>query len=282
VHIIALGSLDFLHLLNISSLSLESCSKSASVRTRSPPKLPTIMNNAKDSLLSEDPQSIDYRTRYSIDDGSENDFEQIPRPLCYGNGGIEPRILYFGMAVILLIGLYGLVFYAGVSNMKALASQPIEYPGCGNTSAEALTNGCVFNFVSGAWVHPDCHDAELDEEFLQVQNWHWYADAENKHELTRDFIRQTGGPNPIYVSIEYHQQHCAYTWKKLHRAVIQRKPIDSAIGVYRHTDHCTKALMASNLSGPSAFYHIFASCKLPSERMCFISNNRWMLIEHKV
>ncbi|KAE9364267.1 hypothetical protein N431DRAFT_298805, partial [Stipitochalara longipes BDJ] len=113
---------------------------------------------------------------------------------------------------------------------------------CGNSTEEAQRNGCILDFMSEAWVHPDCYDEELEAEFLGLSDWHWYADQEGEQELTKEFIRRTGGPDPMWVSNQYHEQHCKYTWMKLHRAVIRHKPIDNHIGRYEHTLHCSDAL----------------------------------------
>ncbi len=55
-------------------------------------------------------------------------------------------------------------------------------------------------------------------------------------------MRRTGGPSPVYVSMESTDAHCAYTWRKLHRAILRGTPIDSQIGEFKHTKHCSKAL----------------------------------------
>ena len=110
-------------------------------------------------------------------------------------------------------------------------------------------------------MHPDCYDDELENEFLQLDDWHWYSDMDGQHELSKDYIRQTGGPNPIHVSMKYLDLHCAYTWRKLHRAVIRQALIDDNIGIYSHTEHCSGALATSKLKdtvkAPPRFFHLF-------------------------
>ena len=46
---------------------------------------------------------------------------------------------------------------------------------CGNTPAEAQAAGCMFEANNFAWMHPDCYDAEMEE------NWRhgpWSSDLE--------------------------------------------------------------------------------------------------------
>lgn len=148
---------------------------------------------------------------------------------------------------------------------------------CGNSSAEALANGCILDLIPGAWVHPQCYDAELEAEFLSYApeneggKWHWYRDPEGKSELSEDEMRATGGPNPVYVSLAYHDAHCAFTWRKLHRAVVMGRAIDSHIGSYVHTKHCSGRLSKARSDptfpqwvAPARFYNIFTHCDLPA------------------
>lgn len=124
-------------------------------------------------------------------------------------------------------------------------------------------------------VHPACYDAELEAEFFQLQDWKWYADNETRHELSLQYIRQTGGSNPLFVSKQYHRQHCAYTWMKLHRSIIRGVPIDSHMGAYKHTVHCGRALAASSADLPigSKFNEIFTHCEMPEKCMFILLRN---------
>lgn len=146
-----------------------------------------------------------------------------------------------------------------------LQTQILERTHCGNSTTEARANGCILDFIAGAWVHPACYDSELEAEFLSLSDWHWFADAAGTKELSFSFIQETGGPNPIFVSPEYHRQHCVYTWRKLHRAVILHTPIDTHIGSYSHTQHCSKGLARPDAHHLSKFFSIFTECKMPKD-----------------
>lgn len=148
----------------------------------------------------------------------------------------------------------------GTGNSSLVKS---EWGYCGNTSEEARTNGCVLDLIAGAWVPRACYDAELESQFLNLQPWRWFADYRGKRELTLAHIRKTGGPKAIWVSPEYHRQHCAFTWKKLHRAIIRQTPIDTHIGALSHTMHCSDRLTKPDSKWKSGFYHISTSCRMP-------------------
>lgn len=146
----------------------------------------------------------------------------------------------FGLLEALAFLLY--IHLTSISSNQTGHPKNTPWKHCGNTSEQALMNDCVLDFIAGAWVPHQCYDAELEQEFLNLKDWHWYASEGGKDELSIESIRKAGGPDPIYVSTECHWIHCLYTWKKLHRAKEMRKPIDTHIGAYKHTLHCADGL----------------------------------------
>lgn len=128
----------------------------------------------------------------------------------------------------------------GNKDVKYCGYSPSE-----GTASDATTRGCVYDIISGSWVHPECHDAELEAEFLAHQPpWKWWADEQRTQEVSVDELRATGGLNPTgyFVTPEYHDYHCAYTWRKLHRAIEGSGLIDEHIGGMRHTNHCSSTM----------------------------------------
>lgn len=138
---------------------------------------------------------------------------------------------------------------------------------CGEPGKEARQSGCLYDFISGAWVHPECHDTELEEEFLALQDWEWFEDDAKVRQVPVEEMRRTGGPNPVYVSIKYHDTHCAYTWKKLHRAILGKRKIDSQIGSIHHTMHCSDTIFRNRSEDQaiSRFGHKSTFCLDPME-----------------
>jgi hypothetical protein len=224
----------------------------------------SVMDEATANLLQ--PSGQAQLRRNSID-STRTDLEQALKQPKAELSKRSQWTMYSVIALILSIGTIGLVKYIQQSKVDGSSlrlSQPVQWRHCGNTSQEALLNGCVLDFIAGAWVPRECYDAELEEEFLQLRDWHWYADAAGKRELSIAVIRQNGGPNPMFVSIEYHWVHCAYTWKKLHRSKIRQMPIDTHIGNYEHTVHCADGLAGRSPSTDTKpvarFYRHFESC----------------------
>lgn len=228
------------------------------------------MEEQKYKLLHNHEQSTDYETEDSL-----SSFEATYRSPSISDKRRKKKqrrnILCTITGLIFATIFYLLGLFTPVIGSDPYLSKPYGSGHCGNSSEEAIKNGCVIDFIPGAWVHPDCYDKDLERDFLEYAGRHWYADPEGKQELSEDFMRQTGGPNPVYVSMKYHDAHCAYTWRKLHRAVLRGTPIDSQIGKYPHTKHCSKALsMARDAEqfqqlAPARFFTIFTSCELPQK-----------------
>ncbi|PMD34178.1 hypothetical protein L207DRAFT_468400 [Hyaloscypha variabilis F] len=228
-------------------------------------------------------QNADLSTKDSetLDDVSEVEAEDVPSwPTTRREKRINRWLFFTLLAVIAAVAFGGVLAWRNTKGehedrephegyrMHHEHGSSLTKPErgfCGNTSEEAHANGCVLDFIPGAWVHPACYDAELEKEFLDLKPWQWFADKEAKQELTLDYIRETGGPNPIFVSMEYHRQHCAFTWKKLHRAVIRQTPIDTHIGQLKHTIHCADKLAGPDPPWKSKFFHISTSCRMPQD-----------------
>lgn len=154
------------------------------------------------------------------------------------------RILLCAVVVLstLLVGM-SIIFATFVRHSNRITPSA-NWKHCGNSSTEALGNNCILDFIAGAWVPTACYNEELEREFLGLKGWQWFRDEEGQSEISVEEIRETGGPDPIYVSLEYHWIHCSYTWKKLHRAKTLQTTLDTHIGSYEHTVHCADGLVA--------------------------------------
>jgi hypothetical protein len=96
--------------------------------------------------------------------------------------------------------------------------------------------------MSFTWSHPACFDAELQDDFLARRNWTWSLDSKGEKPATWEDVK-AGNHLQLYVTWEYHLVHCTYMWKKMHRAVSARRPLDSYIMNPMHTHHCEEMLL---------------------------------------
>jgi hypothetical protein len=113
---------------------------------------------------------------------------------------------------------------------------------CGNNTDYALASGCVLDIISRSWQEPGCYDAELIDSFLELSDWHFYSDRERTDEVALKSIQDGTFDGEIWVNWLFHLHHCTYMWRKLHRAMIDGRAIDSYAGGYWHTEHCAQAL----------------------------------------
>lgn len=118
---------------------------------------------------------------------------------------------------------------------------------CGNSSAEAMEAGCLFDIMSFTWSWPACFDQQLMDEFLLHSNWTWWFDAEGGMSVPSSEVA-AGHHSELYVTWEYHLVHCTYMWKKMHQAILQGRPLDSYIANLNHTLHCEMMLLKERKS----------------------------------
>ncbi len=91
---------------------------------------------------------------------------------------------------------------------------------CGSRTASACASGCEWSAMTFAWYPPPCYDYELEHDFLALHDWAWYSSEEFSEETKLPRERNVRGDIAVaYISMQYHKVHCAYSFKKLLRAV---------------------------------------------------------------
>ncbi len=104
----------------------------------------------------------------------------------------------------------------------------------------------------------------ITAEFLEKEDWHWYVSETGDDEISQIEIELGRGPEAVWVTDKYHWVHCQFTWLKLHRAILGKKPLDAHLNKYKHTLHCAEALAlhSSEPHGRAQFTLGFSSCSL--------------------
>ena len=196
---------------------------------------------------------------------SSTEFHHLSRQKAGSWSTGASRCWLLTLATTILILLVVASLFTGLQQLTIQHSQTLIQSECGHSAEEAHKNGCIYSFVPGAWIPLRCYDSEVEAEFLGQKEWRWWADNTTQQELSLDSVRSYGAENAIYVTIEYHDYHCAYTWVALHRAMIRHSLIDTHIGNFTHTQHCAKSLKKARQRKQkvAAFYPIFASCMDP-------------------
>lgn len=115
--------------------------------------------------------------------------------------------------------------------------------GCGNSSAEAMAEGCIFDTMSFAWVRPACYDPDVTANFFVENPWvRYYEDDRGMVEANQTKLRRGEYPE-LMITWRYHLTHCMWMWQKMHRAMMKNRPLDSYAASMDHTHHCTKGVM---------------------------------------
>ena len=147
------------------------------------------------------------------------------------------RIVAFSfLTAFLTFSTVGVFFY------YATPHQHLKH--CGGLSVEERAIMCKFDIMSFSWLPPACFDQELIDEFNSVKDWGYW-----EHKMgaggTVSMEEANKGLRDLYVSWDHHKHHCMFMIKKLHRAVVSGRPIDSYVGNYGHTKHCERMLFSN-------------------------------------
>ncbi|KAJ3475709.1 hypothetical protein NLG97_g9364 [Lecanicillium saksenae] len=187
-------------------------------------------------------QDLIYDELPASDTGVIGDGTQV----CHPNNTAQQLWILWGavFTVCCLAITVSLWVFAPMGQKQPVINQDAaKTANCGNSSESALTAGCKFDMISFTWSHPDCFDEELMAEFLSLKNWTWWFDTAGEHPVPLDKVA-TGTHANLYVTWEYHTMHCTFMWKKMHRAMLQQRPLDLYVGNLNHTMHCEKVLLS--------------------------------------
>lgn len=122
---------------------------------------------------------------------------------------------------------------------------------CGNSPAEAEARGCFFQMAVLTWLPKGCYtqDDIDDAEDMYRGRTDWYYEADGRN-LTVDEVRR-GHYHNFTSTWEMHMSHCVYTWKRLHRALLNPgMKVDAYTVNYYHSEHC--AALSKSYSGGAA------------------------------
>jgi hypothetical protein len=158
-------------------------------------------------------------------------------------------VLTFGLSfhAVELLGKIGHMVKEGNEAATAPVShgqRSYKYP-CGQTAAEALEKGCIFDIMSMAWQSPECYDPDLAEEFADLGPWIFYSSQDGRQILPYKQVSQTGQIS--WTTRRYFVQHCVYGWKAMHRAWQRGWRMDSNLASIEHTELCARVLQNTSV-----------------------------------
>lgn len=116
---------------------------------------------------------------------------------------------------------------------------------CGKSVTEARSLGCKFDIMEFGWVHPDCWDQELLDEYAPPERWVFGWDRELQDTITQAQA-STGHINALWVRNDYHGAHCVYVFHKMAKALAEGKPVNRRMRQMVHTHHCSGSIHGIN------------------------------------
>jgi hypothetical protein len=115
----------------------------------------------------------------------------------------------------------------------------VEYGGCGNNVAAARAIGCRFHPLSWQWIPEPCYDEELINSFLLRSKFQFYRNYTLEAEDEIDMGEIINGDHEtVFTPDRYHPIHCTFEWIKIHKAWVEKQPIDNIAISLAHTHHC--------------------------------------------
>lgn len=153
------------------------------------------------------------------------------------------------VAVLVLTGLASLALRA----YALIKGPPLGFQlcYCGNSTDEAIANGCKFDLLGPSWAPDHCRDDELTAEFMKAGKgpngtWEFWWDHEHTKPMSiAEVSLLPDDPNGAFYSTwEFHVKHCTYQWRKHTRGLekgITNMDIEN-VGL-GHIQHCEGVIL---------------------------------------
>ncbi len=127
---------------------------------------------------------------------------------------------------------------AAVQSIYGEAQRQHPQHHCGNSSAEAITQGCIFDMSVLGYVPEVCYDDELHQHFIDY-GWRFFEDEEGTREVFEDRLAASAGTRePFWVQHGFHVTHCQLAWERMHRAIQRGGKLTTHLLNFHHTHHC--------------------------------------------
>ncbi|KAJ5993019.1 hypothetical protein N7451_008743 [Penicillium sp. IBT 35674x] len=127
---------------------------------------------------------------------------------------------------------------------------------CGDSVAEALSNDCIYDELSAAWLPERCRDDALTAEFATIGDgpdgrWMYWAHKNRTVNLTLEEVSRYSDiqPEQYHMSHAWHIWHCLYMWRKEHRFKSNGKYFDPRADSEEHIHHCMTVLTNPKSNG---------------------------------
>ncbi|EFX03870.1 hypothetical protein CMQ_798 [Grosmannia clavigera kw1407] len=119
-----------------------------------------------------------------------------------------------------------------------------QFIGCGTSTEEARSRGCVYDILANHYVHKSCFDETSTKSYMdEGTSWMGYLEKNKTTQLTT--LEEMGDYDVYWTSQRDHIVHCGEMWKRQYRAFTQNwRYIDAITANEEHTFHCANYLVA--------------------------------------
>ncbi|KAF1934449.1 uncharacterized protein M421DRAFT_415474 [Didymella exigua CBS 183.55] len=118
---------------------------------------------------------------------------------------------------------------------------PTNLGSCGATSEEGQRKGCVFDFIIGTWVRPECLDHTMYKQYIsewESLNISMFSDPDGLHKADKEYTLG-GHYELIYSHGTFHYLHCIYTLEKRMKLLNHELwAVPSNVMEEEHINHC--------------------------------------------
>ncbi|THV44623.1 hypothetical protein BGAL_0605g00060 [Botrytis galanthina] len=184
-------------------------------------------------------QSVDQSAVSLLRRSSENEVKVSPNK--------RPHIRRAALGTATLLCLFSISIVVIYSIFQYQEKQPVLKSRtftCGNTTADAQRNDCVYDPLAVSWVPRECLDSTSLQEYNDHGPWEYF---QNKNKSGRIDPLNLGF-EMYYTTIREHVVHCAIVWQRLHRFTTgshENLVITSSLSESKleHTEHCSRMLI---------------------------------------
>lgn len=163
----------------------------------------------------------------------------------------QGRCFHFSRSYKLFI-----VFFAAIVLTIALSFAFFPHPTvgirCGNSTATAVQNGCVFDQLSSLWVPPHCSRFG-SKDFAKSNHgdtWRYWLDGNGTEQINN--LEDLEVNDLFYTTTGEHLTHCAFMMLRLSHYVYQqeKEALEKKSVSLKHTHHCIQMLLDSSRHDP--------------------------------
>lgn len=118
--------------------------------------------------------------------------------------------------LVLLSVLTAGAYHLGTKSSYRPLPEPTNLGSCGATPEEGRNKGCVYDFILGAWIHPECMDHAMYQQYIlewKTLNMTVFSDPEGLKADGLEYAME-GDYEFIWAIGTFHYLHCAYVMEK--------------------------------------------------------------------